>query len=213
MRNNSIAAVACVFGATLAWGYMRNANAQTDSAAKMKQTTTTSKVAKVTKSDAEWKKILTPEQYDVMRQKGTERAFTGKYWHNEETGAYYCAACGLELFTSKTKFEFGNGLAEFLSGSGQGQRDYAHGCGRRAHRSDLRPLRQSFGPRFHRRPQAHRPALLHEFRQPGVQKGRRQEQTESPRPPASNHNHHEKVACIYCGLAAILPAASRFHAK
>ncbi len=113
MRNNGIAAVACVLGATLAWGYMRNANAQTDSAAKMKQTTTTSKVAKITKSDAEWKKILTPEQYDVMRQKGTERAFTGKYWHNEETGAYYCAACGLELFTSKTKFDSGTGWPSF----------------------------------------------------------------------------------------------------
>ncbi len=71
------------------------------------------RVKPVHKTDAEWKKELTPEQYDVLRQKGTERAFTGKYWNNHADGQYLCAACGLELFDSKTKFESGTGWPSF----------------------------------------------------------------------------------------------------
>ncbi len=67
----------------------------------------------VVKSDEEWKKTLTPEQYKVMREQGTERAFTGKYWDNHETGTYLCSACGLELFESETKFESGSGWPSF----------------------------------------------------------------------------------------------------
>ena len=67
----------------------------------------------VEKTDAEWKKILTPEQYHVMREKGTERAFAGKYWHNKESGAYLCAGCGAELFKSDTKFDSGTGWPSF----------------------------------------------------------------------------------------------------
>src|SRR6187431_1838876 len=63
----------------------------------------------VTKTDDEWKKILTPEQYDVLRHSGTERAFTGAYWDNHEKGIYYCAACHQKLFSSETKFESGTG--------------------------------------------------------------------------------------------------------
>src|SRR5580693_939559 len=59
----------------------------------------------VTHTAAEWKKILTPEQYSVLREAGTERAFTGKYWNNHANGTYSCAACGQELFRSTTKFE------------------------------------------------------------------------------------------------------------
>ena len=59
------------------------------------------------------KKELTPEQYHIMREKGTERAFTGKYWDHHEPGMYKCAACGTELFESDTKFESGSGWPSF----------------------------------------------------------------------------------------------------
>ena len=70
---------------------------------------------KITRPDEEWKKILTPEQYNVTRKKGTERAFTGEYVNNHEKGIYKCVACGLELFGSDTKFESGTGWPSFWS--------------------------------------------------------------------------------------------------
>ena len=69
----------------------------------------------IKKTDAEWRKELTSEQYHVMREKGTEPPFTGKYWDNHETGMYHCGACGAELFSSDTKFESGTGWPSFFS--------------------------------------------------------------------------------------------------
>lgn len=65
------------------------------------------------KSDSEWKKELTQEEYHILREKGTERAFTGKYWDNHKSGVYHCAACHQKLFDSDTKFESGSGWPSF----------------------------------------------------------------------------------------------------
>ena len=64
---------------------------------------------KVVKNDAEWLERLSPEQYRVTRQKGTERAFSGKYWNTKTPGTYKCACCGTPLFSSETKFDSGTG--------------------------------------------------------------------------------------------------------
>lgn len=69
---------------------------------------------KVIKSDEDWKKELTEEEYVITRKKGTERAFTGKYYDHHEKGKYVCKCCGEELFTSDTKFESGSGWPSFF---------------------------------------------------------------------------------------------------
>jgi peptide-methionine (R)-S-oxide reductase len=68
---------------------------------------------KIVKTEKEWKELLTEEEFYVLRKKGTERAFTGEFWDNHETGTYLCAGCGLPLFSSNSKFDSGSGWPSF----------------------------------------------------------------------------------------------------
>ncbi len=68
---------------------------------------------KSSKTETDWKSKLSPEQYRVLREKGTEPAFTGKFWDNKKDGMYHCAGCGAQLFSSKTKFDSGSGWPSF----------------------------------------------------------------------------------------------------
>ncbi len=89
---------------------------------------------KVEKPDQQWQRELTPEQYHVLREKGTERAFTGKYWDNHESGTYRCAGCGTELFSSDAKYDSGCGWPSFYApadeASVQAAPDNSHGMRR-----------------------------------------------------------------------------------
>ena len=89
---------------------------------------------RVHKTDDEWKQELTPEQYRIMREKGTERAFTGEYYDHHEQGVYRCASCGTELFKSDTKFESGSGWPSFYAPADEEhvktEQDNSHGMRR-----------------------------------------------------------------------------------
>jgi peptide-methionine (R)-S-oxide reductase len=78
-----------------------------------KPETTPKRADAIVKSDDEWKKILSPEEFHILREKGTERAFTGKLYKEHRDGKYLCRACGLELFSSGTKYESGSGWPSF----------------------------------------------------------------------------------------------------
>jgi peptide-methionine (R)-S-oxide reductase len=86
---------------------------------------------KIEKTDAEWRATLTPEQYEVMRRKGTERAFTGAYWNCHDDGVYRCGSCGAELFDAGDKFESGSGWPSFTRAIAEGrvrtEVDHSHG--------------------------------------------------------------------------------------
>lgn len=88
----------------------------------------------ITKTAEQWKQELSPEQYRVLREKGTEPAFTGKYYNNHETGMYECGACGAELFSSEAKFDSGSGWPSFDKPVGEGrirlEHDVTHGMNR-----------------------------------------------------------------------------------
>ncbi len=102
---------------------------------------------KVVKTEAEWKKQLSDEQYHVTREAGTECAFTGKYWNTKEPGMYHCVCCGSPLFDSQTKFNSGTGLAEFHQAGRGRRRGRASGYAVRhgADRSSLRQVRRASG--------------------------------------------------------------------
>src|SRR5947209_17080340 len=89
---------------------------------------------RIVKSEEEWKEALTPEQYRVLRQKGTERPFTGKYWDLKEDGTYACAGCGQELFKSDTKYDSRSGWPSFWEAVEPGRiekrEDSSHGMRR-----------------------------------------------------------------------------------
>ena len=92
----------------------KNANVSAKKTGKKMQTVeNTEKIEKITRTDAEWRKQLSPLAYDVLRKKGTERAFTGEYWNEHRKGTYLCAGCDLPLFDSDTKFESGTGWPSF----------------------------------------------------------------------------------------------------
>lgn len=93
-----------------------------------------SETKKIEKTDEEWQKELTAEQYQVCRQKGTERPFTGKYHDSKEPGSYNCACCGIELFDSGTKFDSGSGWPSFYEPASKEnvatEQDISHGMQR-----------------------------------------------------------------------------------
>ena len=132
---------------------------------------------KITKTDAEWRKLLTPEQFAVTRKHATERAFTGEYVHNNQDGAYVCVACGQPLFSSKTKFDSGTGWPSFWDMIEQGSVVLKDDNSFFMHRVEVvvRPLRVPPRPPFRRRPAPHRPALLHQLRCPVFPPGKRPE--------------------------------------
>jgi peptide-methionine (R)-S-oxide reductase len=92
-----------------------NQTAVPESPAVSAKTATTALSSKVMKSDEEWKKELTPEQYRILRKKGTERAFTGAFWNTKDEGTYKCAGCGEMLFASDTKYDSGCGWPSFYA--------------------------------------------------------------------------------------------------
>ncbi len=123
---------------------------------------------KITKSDQEWRDQLTPEQYEVTRNAGTERAWTGPHLDEKREGMFRCVGCGTELFASGTKFESGTGWPSFTDPANlehvelRDRQQPLHA----PHRGRLQGLRRPSRPRLRRRPRRQRPALLHQRLRP-----------------------------------------------
>ncbi len=118
MKNSVLLLVVGMLGIYACTGAGAKESGQAQAAANAQQQqsqTKGTKMTKIVKTDAEWQKQLTPEQFEVARKHGTERAFTGKYWNNHTNGTYTCSSCGLELFSSETKFESGTGWPSFYA--------------------------------------------------------------------------------------------------
>lgn len=105
--------------------------AQEKKKASLVKTSAMDTTKKITRTEEEWKSVLTPQQYHVLREKGTDAPFTGKLTYNKDKGTYYCAACGNELFTSDMKFESSCGWPSFdkeiAGGKIKTSRDLSHG--------------------------------------------------------------------------------------
>ena len=112
-RNKFFAALVLAVAATLFVGVINPGLNPQSSKEQTKSSKGNNMNVKVQKTDQQWKETLTPEQYRVLREKGTEQPFTGKYWNFDKDGVYRCAACGAVLFDSKTKFDAGCGWPSF----------------------------------------------------------------------------------------------------
>ncbi|MBX7247387.1 MAG: peptide-methionine (R)-S-oxide reductase MsrB [Candidatus Sumerlaeaceae bacterium] len=127
IRKKWLLGMAAVLGLALPAGAKDAVTTTTDS---MKGTTMTKPVEKITKTEDEWRKELSSEQFRLLRKHGTEQAFTGEYAHTKDKGMYKCAGCGLELFTSDTKFDSGTGWPSYympVAGAVETTTDTAYG--------------------------------------------------------------------------------------
>jgi peptide-methionine (R)-S-oxide reductase len=115
---------------------------------------------KVRKTEEEWRRELTPEQYKVAREKGTEQAFTGEYWDHKEEGVYRCVGCGAPLFDSETKYDSGTGWPSFYAPIDE------HNIETEEDRSlfFMRCVRRPPGPHLRRWTRTNRQTLLHQLR-------------------------------------------------
>lgn len=135
MKNLGFIALALLLcHCTSGQGQNTQSQSSTPTQTKMAENKPTTPIERVEKTDAEWRQTLTPEQYAILRQKGTERPYTGKLLNNKEEGVYSCAACGFELFTSDQKYDSHCGWPSFYDAVDKGRikyvTDLSHGMSR-----------------------------------------------------------------------------------